>query len=490
MSTMTSPYLQGAFAPVDDELDADGLEVIGTLPEALDGTYVRNGPNPAFAPIGRYHVFDGDGMLHAVTLRGGRASYRNRWVRSAGLEAEWEAGHALFGGLSEFQLPPQDVIDRVGMMKNTANTSVVEHGGRLLALMEAARPIRMDGRLGTLGEFDFDGRLSGSMTAHPKVDPVTGEMVFFGYSPFPPYLRLHVVDAAGVLVRSVDVDLLGPVMMHDFAVSATKIVIFDLPAVFDVNAMLTGGAGIRWEPDRGARIGVIDRDELAGLPEGATSAADITRWIDVEPFYVFHFLNAHDAAPFGKGAGDAGDQVVVEGCRASRLPIAFGDEVLAETVHPTLHRWTIDPDAGTVTDEPLDDRPGDFPRVDDRFAGLRARYGYVAATGRWGDEAIAFDSVIKHDLWNGTSEVFDYGAGSFAGEAVFAPDPTRATGSDGATGEHDAGWLLNLVSSPDGSTELVIVDAQALEEVARVRMPRRVPFGFHGNWVESSRWPA
>ena len=355
--------------------------------------------------------------------------------------------------------------------------------------MEAAHPIQVDGRLGTLGEIDFDGRLSGSMTAHPKVDPVTGEMVFFGYSPFPPFLRLHVVDASGVLVRSADVDLLGPVMMHDFAVTASKIVIFDLPAVFDVQAMLSGGAGIRWEPERGARIGVIDRAELAALPADVTSAADITCWIDVEPFYVFHFLNAHDAAPFGNGAGGAGDHVVVEGCRAARLPITFGDDVLPEPVHPTLHRWTIDLAAGTVADEQLDDRPGDFPRIDDRFAGLPARYGYVAATGRWGDEPIAFDSVIKHDLWNGTSEVFDYGAGSYAGEAVFAPDPTRATGSDGATGEHDAGWLLNLVTSPEGTTDLVVVDAQALEEVARVRIPRRVPFGFHGNWIESSRWP-
>lgn len=489
MSTMTSPYLQGAFAPVDDELDEAELQVVGRIPEALDGTYVRNGPNPAFPPVGRYHVFDGDGMLHAVSFRDGTASYRNRWVRSAGLEAEWEAGRALFGGLSEFQLPPQDVIDRVGLMKNTANTNIVEHGGRLMALMEAARPIQVDGRLETIGEYDFDGRLSGPMTAHPKVDPTTGEMLFFGYSPFPPFLRLHVVDASGALTRSVEVDLLGPVMMHDFAVSARKIVIFDLPAVFDVDAMLSGGVGIRWEPERGTRIGVIDRAELAALPADATSASDIVRWVDVDPFYVFHFLNAHDTSPFG--ATDAGaDTVVVEGCRSPRLPVTFGDEELTEPVHPTLHRWTIDPAAGTVVDEQIDDRPGDFPRVDDRFAGLRTRYGYVAATGRWGDEPIAFDSFVKHDLWNGTSEVFDYGADCFAGEPVFAPDPTRATGADGATGEHDAGWLLNLVSSSDGSTDLVIVDAQALDEVARVRMPRRVPFGFHGNWIESSRWPA
>ena len=450
-----NPYLIGHYEPVTDERDDVDLEVVGELPEPLVGTYLRNGPNPAFPPVTRYHVFDGDGMIHAVQLRNGRASYRNRWVRSAGLEAERRAGHALFGGLSEFRLPPPEVMETAGMMKNTANTNVVVHAGRTLAMMEAARPVELDASLATVGEYDFGGALPAAMTAHPKVDPVTGEMVFFAYSPFPPYLRYHVADASGVLVESVDVELPGPVMMHDFAVSAGRAVFFDLPAVFDLDAMLAGAPGIRWQPDHGARIGVLDR----------TAPHDPVRWIDVDPFYVFHFLNAFDD----------GETVVVDGCRSARMNVSFGDDRIVEAVHPSLHRWRIDPARGTVIDEPLDDRPGDFPRIDDRRAGLSARYGYVAASRTWAEDDIAFDGVVKHDLVAGTSRQFSYGSDSVSGEAVFAADPTRDS--------EDGGWLLNYVTDAGGSTDLVVVDAEVLEEVARVRIPRRVPFGFHGNWV-------
>jgi len=451
----SNPFLVGHYEPVREESDAAALEVIGELPDSLVGTYMRNGANPAFDPIGRYHVFDGDGMIHAVSFDGGTASYRNRYVVSRGLAAERRAGRALFGGLSEFHLPDPEVMAEAGFMKNTANTHVVSHAGRVLALMEAGKPTEIDDRLVTIGEYDFDGALQGPMTAHPKFDPTTGDMLFFGYSPFPPYLRFHVADAAGRLIRSVDIDLPSPVMMHDFVATERHVVFFDLPAVFDLEAMMSGAAGIRWQPDNGARIGVLDRQH----PD------DGVRWIEVEPFWVFHFLNAHDD----------GDAIVVDGCRAERLNVAFGDDELDGPVTPSLHRWRIDVAAGTVVDEPLDDRPADFPRIDDRFAGLPARYGYVSHAGAWGSEVVDFDGVTKHDLVAGTSETHVYGPAVVSGEAVFAPDPGR-------TGE-DAGWLLNFVTDrTDGSSSLVVLDAASMTETARVLIPRRVPFGFHGNW--------
>ena len=169
-----SPWLRGQYAPVDDELSIAALRVTGALPEGLRGAFLRNGPNPQFPPIGRYHLFDGDGMIHGVTFDGeGGASYANRWVRSAGFEAERAAGRALFGGLSEFAMPPDDIFARVGPIKNTANTHIVSHAGHLLALMEGLGPIEVADDLTTIGPFDFDGRLAGSMTAHPKTDPVT-----------------------------------------------------------------------------------------------------------------------------------------------------------------------------------------------------------------------------------------------------------------------------------------------------------------------------
>ena len=450
-----SPYLTGVFAPVDDELDVSELPVIGELPAALAGSYLRNGPNPQFTPIGKYHLFDGDGMVHSLEIRDGRARYHNRWVESTGLLAERSHGKALFGGLSEFRLPDPDIVAEAGMMKNTSNTHLIRNGGRLLSLMEAVRPIELTDDLETVGEWDFAGKLEGPMTAHPKIDPATGDMVFFGYSPLPPYLRLHVADAAGNLIRSEDIELPAPVMMHDFAVSERHVVFFDLPAVFDLPAMLSGGEGIRWDPSNGARIGVLDR---------RSETADV-QWIEVEPFFVFHFLNAYDD----------GDTVVVTGCRSPRLNVAFGPDTVIEDVSPALHQWRIDTATGTVTDEPLDDRPGDFPRINDNFAGLHTRYGYVAHSGNWGANEIIFDGVVKHDFIAGCSTVATYGRNVSSGEAAFAPDPTR--------NDEDAGWLLNFVHDIDTETSrLVVLDAQSLDEVARVELPRRVPAGFHGSW--------
>jgi carotenoid cleavage dioxygenase len=453
----TSPWLQGHYAPVHDELDATGLRVTGALPAGLRGSFLRNGPNPAFPPLGRYHIFDGDGMIHGLTFDGeGGASYRNRWVRSAGWLAEQEAGEALFGGLSDFRLPPDDVMAKVGMMKNTANTHVVGHAGRILALMEAAKPVELSADLDTLGEHDFGGRLAGPMTAHPKVDPATGEMVFFGYSPLAPYLRVHTADAEGALTWSTDVELPGPVMMHDFVVTATKVVLFDLPAVFDLEAMLSGGAGIRWDPDHGARIGVLDR----GTP-GST-----TTWIEVDPFWVFHFANAHDD----------GDAVVVHGCRSERLNTTFGDEVLDGPVHPLLHRWRIDPVAGTVEDEALGDRPVDFPRIDERFTGLDAPVAYLGRTRHWDGDEAEFDGVVRHDLRTGAEITTTYGPDTVSGEPVFAADAEDAGGS--------RGFVLNWVHDRAvDESSVVVLDAESLDEVARVHLPRRVPFGFHGSFI-------
>lgn len=459
-TTGKSHWLSGVYAPVSDELDVADLQVTGHLPAGLRGNFLRNGPNPAFAPIGRYHLFDGDGMLHSLELDGeGGARYRNRWIRSAGFEAEAEAGEALFGGLSEFRLPPPDVMEKVGAMKNTANTHVVGHGGRILALMEAALPIEVSRDLETLGEFDFGGALTGSMTAHPKVDPATGEMIFFGYSPFPPYLRVHTASADGTLTWTTSVELPNPVMMHDFVVTATKVVIFDLPALFQLESMFSGGEAIKWAPEGGARIGVLDRG----------ASGDTIRWIEVDPFWVFHFLNGHDVA-------DDGDTVIVTGCRSSRLNTSFGAEGLSEPVEPSLHRWRINARAGTFTTEQLDDRPGDFPRMDGRRAGLDARYGYLGRTRSCTEDETEFDGVVKHDLHAGTSISAGYGPEAVSGEPVFTPDPDDP--------REDAGWLLNWVTDKGtGDSAMVVLDAETLEEVARVHAPRRVPFGFHGDFL-------
>lgn len=460
---LADPYLAGNYAPVGDELDVDDLAVAGQLPDGLNGMFVRNGPNPQFEPLGKYHIFDGDAMVHGVTIADGRASYRNRWIVSKGLVAERRAGHALYGGVASFTLPDPEVLAESGPMKNTGNTSIVRHAGQILALLEACPPTRLGADLATLGEWDFDGRLVGPMTAHPKIDPDTGEMLFFGYSPVPPYLRYHVADASGALVRSVDIDLPAPVMIHDFVVTTEHVVFLDSPAVFSLESLLAGGPMVSWVPENGTRVGVMPRDGDAG---------DL-RWFETDNCYIFHFLNAWAE----------GSRIQIDASRASAMNLGFADEDRigdgdAWGVAAQLSRFTVDLDAGRASWEQLDDHPGDFPRIDDRVAGRKNRFGYVAW---WRDDRrhlMDFDRVAKYDVTAGTSTSWSAGPNGVLGEPVFAPDPAGRS--------EDDGWVLAFAhDTSTDQTDLVVLDARdvAAGPVARVRMPRRVPYGFHGAWL-------
>ena len=458
-----SRYLEGHYAPVRDErIDAD-LTVIGELPAGLVGTYMRNGGNPEFAPVGRYHLFDGDGMIHAVTFDGeGSVTYRNRYVESKGLLAERRHGTALFGGLSQFVMPSPELAEEAGgVLKNTANTNIVRHAGRILALMEAGHPTEMSPSLDTIGEFTWGGKLEGPMTAHPRLDASTGVMCFFGSSPFPPFVRYHEVSPTGDLLRSVDVNVGRSTMMHDFVITQQHAVFFDLPVIFDVNRMLAGQPGFFWDGEAGARVGVLRRD----------GDSDDVTWIDIDACFVFHFLSAQEL-PDGR--------IEVIGCRSPRLNVSFGpDDAAPEaTAVPTLHRWVIDPTARRATSEALDDRATDFPRINEARSGQTYRYGYSGHTGQWTDDDVMFDGVIKWDLTAGTDSTFVYGPTHRAGEAAFADDP--------ADPSEDGGWLINYVTDETTwESRMVILDARDITAgpVAEVLLPRRIPFGFHGNWM-------
>ena len=259
MNARKDPYLAGLYAPVAVERDDPQLSVTGRLPEGLAGMYLRNGPNPRFEPKGRYHIFDGDGMLHGLTLDGaGSATYRNRWVRTEGLAVEERAGRGIYGGMANGDFATPEETGGGPTMKNVANTNVLRHAGRIFCLWEAGLPTEVTPTLDTLGEYDFGGKLTGPLTAHPKIDPVTGEMFAYGYSAIPPYLRYYVFSADGQLVRSVDIDLPAPVMIHDFAITERHAVFLDAPAIFDFASFVEGGPMLAWKPELGTRIGVFD----------------------------------------------------------------------------------------------------------------------------------------------------------------------------------------------------------------------------------------
>lgn len=453
----TSPFLSGLMAPVQDERDDRALAVEGELPAGLNGMFVRNGPNPQFPPIDAYHPFDGDGMVHALYFEDGKVRYRNRFIESAGLLAERKRGRACYGSLSKFRMPEPDVIAEAGGMKNSANTHFVRHANRYLALMEAGPPTELTRELETVGVYDWKGKLRGPMTAHPKIDPKSGEMIFFGYSPIPPYLIYHVADPDGRLVHNGELDLEVPVLMHDFAVTEHHAVFFDSPAVFDPVAMMNGQPGMRWEPERGTRIGILPR---------RGQQKDI-RWFDVPNAYVVHVFNAFDD----------GDTVHVYAPSFDEMPGGLQFDKPEQSEEPMPSHWAIDLASGAVKFEQTDDRPGEFPRINDLYATRRHRYMYNSRARDW-EFGFNFNGVIKYDLESDATQEFLYRDSEVCGEHIFVPEP-------GGRNEDD-GWVMSVVS--DRETEqsaLAILDARALGDgpVARVKFPRRVPIGFHANWL-------
>jgi len=444
---MINPYLHGNFAPVLEERSDDhDLPVTGVIPPDLTGQLLRNGPNPAVVPLDEtdYHWFGGDGMIHAVSLAQGRATgYRNRWVRTRALAAKLET------------TPPSGPSEPID---GPANTHVIRHGGLTLALVESGFPHALSPDLSRARVHDFDGSLASPMTAHPKLDPTTGELIFFGSDVFgPPFLRYHVADATGVLNRTEEIDIPCATMIHDFGVTATRVVFLDLPVVFDLGLASEGRSlPYRWMPDAGARVGVMPR---------SGGNADI-RWIGIDPVYVFHVLNCYDD----------GDSVVMDVVRYdSAFDTAPGEAIASN--QPVLARWTIDPVAGRVSEQRLDDTPVEFPRIDGAVAGLPHRYGYCTRLGDHADDPSQL-GLVKYDLVRDESTRFEPGEHRAPGEPVFV----RAADGRG----EDEGWVLSVVyDATRDASDLVIIDATSFggPPVATVELPARVPFGFHGSWV-------
>ena len=332
----TVETLSGRFAPVHIETEVASLHVEGALPPELCGSFIRNGPNPMFDPLGSYtYPLEGDGMLHAVRIEGGQASYRNRWVRTQGLMAEVRAGRSLFGGLMTPAFVDRSLLgddpDPGWPSKLDAFVNIVRHNGHFLALEEGLPPYEVSSELQTLGRFDFDGALPLGITAHPKIDPVTGEMVVFRYATEQPYLTWAVVDAKGSVLR-------GPTevkevergyMVHDFAITENHAVFILGPGVLDLEAPMRGQSPLQWRPHLGTRVVVVPRD---GIGPNVT--------FDLDAFWAWHFANAFEADgritidfPWWSSLGNAGgDFSTVTGAFA---PTGPQPGVRRERPHPS-----------------------------------------------------------------------------------------------------------------------------------------------------------
>jgi carotenoid cleavage dioxygenase len=447
-ATDTYRFLEGNFAPVTEEVTLTDLPVDGSIPAALQGRYLRNGPNPVGADPAHHHWFVGDGMLHGIRLRDGRAEwYRNRWVRTP--------------SISERLDEPPVPVDLTALGAGPANTNVVHHAGSIWALCELFEPFELSPDLDTVRSSNFGG-LPAGMTAHPKFDPDTGDLHVMAYNFEAPYLRYHVIDPSGRITRADEVAVAGPVMVHDMGLTERYAIAFDLPVVFSMEAAIAGNTlPYLWDREYTPRVGLVPR---------AGAAAD-TIWVDLdEACFVYHPLNAYDD----------GDSVVID---LVVHPRAFDDPVHGDPAQgtPSLQRWTIGTADRSFRREIIDDRGQEFPRADERLATKRHRYGYAVGADLDAMGAGTTDegtSLFKHDVVAGTSTVHEFGAGRVPSEFVFVP------ASDGA-GE-DEGWLVGYVSDhTTGTAAFEVLDATDLSAapVARVDIPVRIPVGFHGNWI-------
>lgn len=467
-----NPYLNGEWAPCDGEWTATSpdLEIIGEVPRDLNGVYVRNGHNQVHAPIGRYHPFDGDGMLHAMQFRDGHVEYRNRFIRTTGFLAEAAAGHALWPGITE----PGKAVRRgwgaIGAMKDNAGTDVKLHNGRLIAAMsQCSEPYRLDPiTLDTLGPDPAWARRLGDdgISAHMQVDPRTGEMMFFNYGERAPYFHYGVVSADNQLVHYEPIELPGARWPHDMGMTPNHCVIHDLPLFFDPVLLAKGHHRITFRRDMPARFGVIPR---------RGRASDV-RWFEGQPCYILHLSNTYED----------GDEVVMVGCiqynplpDVSALPregYARMNAVLDLHLQQTrMHVWRFNLRTGATREEDLDEEVTEFPMVDARVKGLPFRYSYNAhmVPGRW-----SLDGLKKYDLATGRSQQWRMPEGSFVSEAPFAA-------RDGSKAEDD-GYVITFVTNlVTRRGECNVFDASDITRgpVCRIILPHHIPLGAHACWA-------
>ncbi|XP_042009324.1 carotenoid 9,10(9',10')-cleavage dioxygenase 1-like isoform X1 [Salvia splendens] len=487
-------YLAGNFGPVDETPPLADLPVQGHLPECLNGEFVRVGLNPRFAPVAGYHWFDGDGMIHGMRIKNGKAAYVSRFVKTSRLKQEEFFGGSKFMKIGDlkgfFGLLMVNLLMLRTKLKvldftygnSTANTALVYHHGKLLALSEGDKPYAIkvleDGDLETIGLLDYDKKLSHSFTAHPKVDPFTGEMFTFGYSQKPPCVTYRVVSKDGVMQDPVPITIPESVMMHDFAITENYAIFMDLPLCFKPKEMVKDKKFIySFDPTKKARFGV--------LPRYATNEM-LIRWFELPNCFIFHNANAWEE----------GDEVVLITCRLQNPDLDMVSGAVKEKLENftnELYEMRFNLKNGLATQKKLSESAVDFPRINESYTGRKQRYVYGTVL----DSIAKVTGIVKFDLHaepetgkekievgGNVSGLFDLGPGRFGSEAVFVPR------EPGTASEEDDGYLIFFVHDENtGKSVVNVIDAKTMssDPVAVVELPKRVPYGFHAFFVNEEQ---
>jgi carotenoid cleavage dioxygenase len=469
----THPYRTGAWRPQNREWTATNMVVEGTIPDDLNGVYLRNTENPLVPAAERYHPFDGDGMIHSMYFSNGAAEYRNRFIRTQGLLAELDAGGPLWSGLAESPLvaPRQDGWGARTRMKDASSTDVIVHNGvALTSFYQCGDLYRLDpvsladdGREAWNGKFPDAG-----VSAHTKVDEATGELMFFNYQTTYPYMHYGVVSPTGDLVHYTPVPLPGPRLPHDMTFTQNYSILNDCPLFWKEDLIERGIYATQFHRDMPTRLGVIPR---------YGTEKDI-KWFECDATYVLHWINAYEE----------GDEIVVDGYfQFDPSPGVAPDATLEQRMVRFLdlfalqsrpYRWRLNMKTGAVKEGPLSDTITEFGMINTLTAGKKYEWVYstIPAVGWFG-----FEGIIKHNVVTGTEENYQLPDGIYASETVFAPRPSPRS--------EDDGYLITFTMDVvNDSSQCLIFDAQNVSDgpVARIQLPERICSGTHATWAAAS----
>ena len=468
-----NPYLLGPYAPIFEEVVEKDLKVIGEIPKDINGIYVRNGPNPKFEPQGHYHWFDGDAMLHAVQFENGKATYRNRWIRTKNFIEEEQAGKSLWQGLmGKFSANANRPWNRGVPLKDTANTAVGFHDGKLLAGwymcgdLYSIDPITLE----TIGVEDYNGTFTSKAMAHIKVDEHSNEMMFFDYELTEPYMAYGVVNGTGTVKHFTKVKLPGPRIPHDMAITKNHSILMDLPLFYDLEVMVKKGKAFPvFRRDLPSRFGILPR----------FGNGNEVRWFEAKPCYIYHTINAWEE----------GDEIIMDCCinpeptpQHKLKPGATAMDKLCAylRVEAHLHRYHFNLKTGETKEYQLDDRKTEFPLMNSQYLGRKSKFAYNQHFDL--SHQMRFDGLVKYNTENQTEQIHWYGEGRFGSESPFIPKPNAT--------EEDDGYVVSFVTDANsGTSEVIVLDAKNVDQepLARIQLPQRVPLGFHACWVDGDR---